>query len=183
MVRCLIRRHQIAAVAEHCAGAAHHSLVMSFTIHQPPYLGCTYLRAYDCSLCWLSERHIGASNAGDLLCAPAEEAGSATILSRLLRVLGTSRVHESLVEYCWAGVAGRFQLRCVLEQAIWVTAGDSITGELRLKAHPRQSYDVFLHLTGPPLAPGRPPQTVRTPSHCSAKCAVNRTQTGAFKND
>lgn len=52
-----------------------------------------------------------------------------------------------------------FQLRCVLQQPIAVTAGQHITGELRLKAHQRQSYDVFLSLTGPPLAPGRPPQT------------------------
>ena len=54
----------------------------------------------------------------------------------------------------------RFQLRCVLEKPISVTAGESITGELRLKAHERQSYDIFLTLIGPPLAPGHPPQRV-----------------------
>lgn len=43
-----------------------------------------------------------------------------------------------------------------------MTAGESITGELRLKAHQRQSYDIFLTLIGPPLAPGHPPQRVGT---------------------
>ena len=42
----------------------------------------------------------------------------------------------------------RFQLRCVLEQPIMVSRGQSISGELRLVAHSRQSYDVHLKLTG-----------------------------------
>lgn len=43
----------------------------------------------------------------------------------------------------------RFQLRCVLEMPIQVQKGEDITGELRLKSHSRQSYDVHLQLTGP----------------------------------
>lgn len=42
----------------------------------------------------------------------------------------------------------RFQLRCVLEAPIMVSKGQSITGELRLVAHARQSYDIHLRLTG-----------------------------------
>ncbi len=42
----------------------------------------------------------------------------------------------------------RFQLRCVLEMPIQVQKGQDITGELRLKSHSRQSYDVHLQLTG-----------------------------------
>lgn len=44
-----------------------------------------------------------------------------------------------------------FQLRCVLENPITIhNAGDSVRGVLRFKAHNRQSYDLFLELTGPP---------------------------------
>lgn len=47
----------------------------------------------------------------------------------------------------------RFQLRCVLEMPIQVQKGQDITGELRLKSHSRQSYDVHLQLTGQLSAP------------------------------
>lgn len=36
-----------------------------------------------------------------------------------------------------------------------------VTGMLHLVAHERQSYDVYLILTAPPLQPGFPPQQVR----------------------
>lgn len=42
----------------------------------------------------------------------------------------------------------RFQLRCVLEAPIMVSKGQSISGEVRLVAHSRQSYDIHLELTG-----------------------------------
>ena len=38
--------------------------------------------------------------------------------------------------------------------------GADIEGELRLVAHKRQSYDIYLKLTVPSLAPGVPDQTV-----------------------
>ncbi|KXZ44487.1 hypothetical protein GPECTOR_67g328 [Gonium pectorale] len=53
-----------------------------------------------------------------------------------------------------------FQLRCVLQTPLLVAAPNTrITGRLHLVAHARQSYDIFLTLTAPPLAPGQPPQT------------------------
>ncbi|GLC53802.1 hypothetical protein PLESTB_000788800, partial [Pleodorina starrii] len=53
-----------------------------------------------------------------------------------------------------------FQLRCVLQQPLLVTSPNTrITGRLHLVAHARQSYDIFLTLTAPPLQPGGPPQT------------------------
>lgn len=52
-----------------------------------------------------------------------------------------------------------FQLRCVLQQPLTVQrAGQTVHGTLRLVAHDRQSYDVFLTLRAPPLGPGQPPQ-------------------------
>ncbi|KAL3142539.1 hypothetical protein ABBQ38_002861 [Trebouxia sp. C0009 RCD-2024] len=51
-----------------------------------------------------------------------------------------------------------FQLRCLMEIPLHVQQGQVITGELRLAAHNRQSYDVFVTLTAPPLHPGQPPQ-------------------------
>ena len=54
----------------------------------------------------------------------------------------------------------RFQLRCLLGQPLTVAAGGVVTGELRLVAHKRQSYDVHLTLCAPPLLPDDPPQTV-----------------------
>ncbi|KAG2482538.1 hypothetical protein HYH03_018529 [Edaphochlamys debaryana] len=53
-----------------------------------------------------------------------------------------------------------FQLRCVLQQPLIVRQPNTqITGRLHLVAHARQSYDIHLTLTGPPLQPGGPPQT------------------------
>ena len=64
----------------------------------------------------------------------------------------------------------RFQLRCVLEQPLVVGPGAVVSGELRLTAHSRQSYDVHLTLTAPPFQPGMPPQTVR--STLTTACAI-----------
>ena len=47
-----------------------------------------------------------------------------------------------------------------METPLHVQQGQVITGELRLTAHKRQSYDVFVNLTGPPLHPGQLPQQV-----------------------
>lgn len=47
-----------------------------------------------------------------------------------------------------------------MEIPLHVQQGQVITGELRLAAHNRQSYDVFVTLTAPPLHPGQPPQQV-----------------------
>ncbi|GIL64457.1 hypothetical protein Vafri_18372 [Volvox africanus] len=53
-----------------------------------------------------------------------------------------------------------FQLRCVLQQPLLVTAPHTrITGRLHLVAHARQSYDIYLTLTMQSLQPGQPPQT------------------------
>ncbi|EFJ40511.1 hypothetical protein VOLCADRAFT_69442, partial [Volvox carteri f. nagariensis] len=53
-----------------------------------------------------------------------------------------------------------FQLRCVLQHPLVVTSPNTrITGQLHLVAHARQSYDIYLTLTAPPLQPGQPPQT------------------------
>ncbi len=53
----------------------------------------------------------------------------------------------------------RFQLRCVLETPLVApTPGCTLRGTLRLEAHSRQSYDVFVTLTAPPLEPGGLPQ-------------------------
>ena len=55
-----------------------------------------------------------------------------------------------------------------METPLHVQQGQMVTGELRLAAHNRQSYDVFVTLTGPPLHPGSPPQQVLTMCHfCS----------------
>ncbi|KAL0019599.1 hypothetical protein WJX79_008229 [Trebouxia sp. C0005] len=51
-----------------------------------------------------------------------------------------------------------FQLRCLMETPLHVQQGQVITGELRLAAHNRQSYDVFVDLAAPPLHPGQLPQ-------------------------
>ncbi|GFR50116.1 hypothetical protein Agub_g12266, partial [Astrephomene gubernaculifera] len=53
-----------------------------------------------------------------------------------------------------------FQLRCVLQQPLHIPAPHTrLSGRLRLQAHARQSYDISLTLTAPPLQPGQPPQT------------------------
>ena len=49
-----------------------------------------------------------------------------------------------------------------METPLHVQQGQIITGELRLAAHNRQSYDVFVTLSAPPLHPGQPPQQVHT---------------------
>lgn len=54
--------------------------------------------------------------------------------------------------------ARRFQLRCVVRQPLCVDAGARVTGMLHLVAHNRQSYDIYLTLTAPPLQPGFPQQ-------------------------
>lgn len=54
----------------------------------------------------------------------------------------------------------RFQLRCLTETPLHVQQGQVISGQLRLVAHNRQSYDVFVDLTAPPLHPGQLPQKV-----------------------
>jgi len=51
-----------------------------------------------------------------------------------------------------------FQLRCVLQTPLHLRAKQKITGEMVLKAHSRQSYDIQLILSAPPLVPGGPPQ-------------------------
>jgi histone-arginine methyltransferase CARM1 len=52
-----------------------------------------------------------------------------------------------------------FQLRCVLESPIIVyKPGDTVSGELRLVAHSRQSYDVHLTLRAAGPEPGAPLQ-------------------------
>ena len=52
-----------------------------------------------------------------------------------------------------------FQLRCVLENPIIVyKPGDTVSGELRLIAHSRQSYDVHLTLRAAGAEPGMPMQ-------------------------
>jgi histone-arginine methyltransferase CARM1 len=44
-----------------------------------------------------------------------------------------------------------FQLRCVLQEPIRIySPGETIKGILKFKAHARQSYDLFLELSGPP---------------------------------
>lgn len=46
-----------------------------------------------------------------------------------------------------------------MEQPVIVTQpGVTVSGELRLEAHNRQSYDVHVTLRAPPLAPGGPEQ-------------------------
>ena len=47
--------------------------------------------------------------------------------------------------------ARRFQLRCLLGQPLTVAAGGLVTGELRLTAHKRQSYDVRIGASRCPL--------------------------------
>lgn len=55
-----------------------------------------------------------------------------------------------------------FQLRCVLETPLHApTPGCTLSGELLLEAHSRQSYDVHLTLRAPPLEAGGPPQESR----------------------
>lgn len=54
----------------------------------------------------------------------------------------------------------RFQLRCVLQQPLAVQAGATVTGELRLVAHERQSYDIHVTLQAPGLQADAPAQAV-----------------------
>lgn len=51
-----------------------------------------------------------------------------------------------------------FQLRCVLQQPLAVQAGATVTGELRLVAHERQSYDIHVTLQAPGLQADAPAQ-------------------------
>lgn len=52
-----------------------------------------------------------------------------------------------------------FQLRCLLQNPLIVARpGETVSGELRLVAHARQSYDVHLTLRAPGVEPGAPPQ-------------------------
>eukprot|EP00891_Asterochloris_glomerata_P005667 jgi/Astpho2/5667/e_gw1.00079.85.1_t len=51
-----------------------------------------------------------------------------------------------------------FQLRCLLEEPLYMQRGSTVTGELHLKAHNRQSYDIFLTLTAPSEQPNGEPQ-------------------------
>ena len=84
----------------------------------------------------------------------AADSGCSALTGELRMLLGFS---EPLLCGC------RFQLRCLLGQPLTVAAGGVVTGELRLVAHKRQSYDVHLTLSAPPLLPGDPPQMVLAP--------------------
>ena len=42
-----------------------------------------------------------------------------------------------------------------------VRAGEVVRGRMELQSHNRQSYDILLSLTAPPIAPGEPEQQVR----------------------
>ncbi|MEW5310733.1 MAG: hypothetical protein WDW38_002501 [Sanguina aurantia] len=53
-----------------------------------------------------------------------------------------------------------FQLRCVLKQPLFITSPNTlVTGTLRMVCHSRQSYDIHINLTAPPLEPHMPAQT------------------------
>lgn len=86
----------------------------------------------------------------------------------------------SLLFWQPVGHVYRFQLRCLLDTPIHAQPGSKIEGELRLVAHNRQSYDVFVSLTGPPLHPGQLPQQVSlhtahhtlTRSHKESACST-----------
>lgn len=54
-----------------------------------------------------------------------------------------------------------FQLRCALQTPLQVRAGTYVTGEMVLKAHERQSYDIYVTLRAPPYVAGGPEQVVR----------------------
>ncbi len=54
-----------------------------------------------------------------------------------------------------------------METPLHVQPGHVITGQLRLAAHNRQSYDVFVDLTAPPLHPGQLPQKVLPSTPCA----------------
>ncbi len=73
-------------------------------------------------------------------------------------------------QHATVAVGCRFQLRCLMETPLHVQQGQVMTGELRLAAHNRQSYDVFVNLTAPPLHPGQLPQKVLP----STPCATHR---------
>eukprot|EP00884_Botryococcus_braunii_P002684 jgi/Botrbrau1/12416/Bobra.0229s0012.1 len=89
-------------------------------------------------------------------------------------VNGVTRVHglacwfdvqfKGTLEETWLSTApGQptthwFQLRCVLAEPLQVWPGCVLTGEFRLEAHNRQSYDIFLNLMAPPVVQGGPPQ-------------------------
>lgn len=49
-----------------------------------------------------------------------------------------------------------------METPLHLQQGQTVTGELRLAAHSRQSYDVFVTLSAPPLHPGLPAQQVHS---------------------
>ncbi|KAK9808329.1 hypothetical protein WJX73_002343 [Symbiochloris irregularis] len=51
-----------------------------------------------------------------------------------------------------------FQLRCILQQPLAVQAGAIVSGSMRMVAHDRQSYDIYLILQAPATQPGLPPQ-------------------------
>ncbi len=41
-----------------------------------------------------------------------------------------------------------------------VRAGQHVKGRMELQSHNRQSYDILLNLTAPPVSPGEPEQQV-----------------------
>ena len=56
---------------------------------------------------------------------------------------------------CCAALCRRFQLRCLMEQpVVMAQPGATLSGEMRLLAHNRQSYDVHITLRAPPVVPG-----------------------------
>ena len=73
-----------------------------------------------------------------------------------------------------AAARRRFQLRCLLEQPVIVAQpGATVSGELRLVAHNRQSYDVHVALRAPPLTPGGPPQVGRRRRRRRSACLAS----------
>ena len=92
-------------------------------------------------------------------------------------LLDVAQVIFHLCSETKCGGASRFQLRCLMETPLHVQPGHVIIGELRLAAHNRQSYDVFVTLNAPPLHPGQPPQQVHLSethplSSCPSACLV-----------
>lgn len=63
-----------------------------------------------------------------------------------------------------------------METPLHVQQGQVITGELRLAAHNRQSYDVFVTLNAPPLHPGQVPQQV-----CLPRLPITRSECASVK--
>ncbi|XP_057431430.1 probable histone-arginine methyltransferase 1.4 [Lotus japonicus] len=65
-----------------------------------------------------------------------------------------STVRRWLTTAPGAPVTHWYQLRCVLEQPIYVMAGQEITGRLHLIAHNAQSYTIYLTLSAKMWGPG-----------------------------